>query len=161
MTINKQAATVPQKWAHTISCLAITAWVGCLWGVGLLAVPVLFHNLPDKMLAGMLAGKMFTLVAYVGMASACYLMAYLVAVSGRQSFRQPLFLITSAMLLLALASEFGLQPEMAALKTQALPAAVMDSPFSTRFDLLHRIATGIYLAECLLGAALVLKAKRC
>lgn len=161
MAIDEPAPTAPQKWARAVARLAIAAWAGGLWSVGFLAVPVLFQTLPDKMLAGMLAGKMFTLVAYLGMASACYLLSCLVALSGRQAFRQPLFLIASAMLLLTLAGEFGLQPEMAALKAQALPADVMHSPFSARFDLLHQVATGIYLTECLLGVALVLKAKRC
>ena len=152
------AAPVPREWTRAITRLVITAWMGSLWAVGFLAVPVLFRTLPDKMLAGMLAGKMFTLVAYMGMASAVYLLASLVAMSGRRAFRQTLFLIALVMLLLTLAGEFWLQPEMAALKAQALPAAVMDSAFAARFDLLHHIATGIYLAECLLGAALVLKA---
>jgi len=161
MTTDTQMASLPQQLARAISRLAITVWVGCLWGVGMLAVPVLFHNLADKMLAGMLAGKMFTLVAYVGMACACYLLIQLTFEFGKQAIRRPLFLIAAVMLVLTLAGEFGLQPEMAALKAQALPADVMHSPFFDRFDQLHKIATGIYLAECLLGAVLVLKAKRC
>ncbi len=155
-----QAVSAAGKWAQGFALLAIAFWVGSLWSVGFLAVPVLFQNLPDKMLAGMLAGKMFTLVAYVGMGSACYLLARQMAMSGKQIFRQPLFLIVFFMLLLTLSGEFILQPEMALLKAQALPADVMHSPFSGRFDLLHRIATGLYLTECMLGIALVLHAKR-
>lgn len=156
-----QKPPVPNKWALGLALLAVTLWVGSLWGVGFLAVPVLFRNLPDKMLAGMLAGKMFTLVASVGIGSACYLLASQIIMFGKQAFRQPVFLLASVMLLLTLAGEFVLQPEMADLKAQALPADVMHSPFSERFDLLHRIATGLYIAESLLGIALVIKAKRC
>ncbi len=161
MKFDVQTLYAPKEWAHGLGLLVITLWVGTLWGVGFLAVPVLFGNLPDKMLAGMLAGKMFTLVAYMGIGSACYFLVSQIAISGKQVFRQLPFLIVSFMLLLTLAGEFVLQPEMAALKAQALPADVMHSPYSGRFDQLHRIATGLYLAECLLGIFLVLKAKRC
>lgn len=159
MPSDAQKGSVPKQWVHGLALLVATLWVGSLWGVGFLAVPVLFGSLSDKMLAGLLAGKMFTLVAYVGMGSACYLLASQLAVSGRQALRQPFFLIVSFMLLLTLAGEFILQPEMAALKTLAQPADVMHSPYSGQFDLLHRIATGLYLAESLSGIALVLKAK--
>src|SRR5271169_1914646 len=150
-----------QPWARNIALLAITLWVGSLWSVGILAVPVLFHTLPDKMMAGLLAGKMFTLVAYVGMVSACYLLIYLAGESGKQAFRQTIFRVAATMLLLALVGEFGFQPEMAELKAQALPADVMHSAFADRFQMLHRIASSIYLAQSLLGIVLVIKARRC
>ncbi|HTN95328.1 MAG TPA: DUF4149 domain-containing protein, partial [Gallionella sp.] len=56
-------------WLQHLAVLLTTAWVGGLWAVGYLAVPVLFYAQPDRQLAGMLAGKMFSLVAYLGMAS--------------------------------------------------------------------------------------------
>ncbi len=156
-----QAASALKKWGLALALPVAAFWAGSLWSIGFLAVPVLFGNLPDKILAGMLAGKMFTLVSYVGIGSACYLLICQMAVSRKAVFRQPSFLIVSFMLLLTLVGEFILQPEMAALKTQALPADVMHSPFSARFGLLHQIATGLYLTECLLGIFLVYKAKRC
>ena len=49
------------------------ALVGSLWAIGLIAAPTLFSVLSDNtQLAGLLAGKMFTLTAYVGMACAFY-----------------------------------------------------------------------------------------
>ena len=61
-------------WSDKVAVIVITAWVGALWSIGYLAAPALFHTLADKQLAGMLAGKLFTLVAYVGIVSAFYLM---------------------------------------------------------------------------------------
>ncbi len=139
--------------------LSITAWVGSLWGVGFLAVPVLFHAQPDKMLAGMLAGHMFALVSYTGMICGSYLLVYIAVRFGRQAVRQPAFLIVCAMLALVLGSEFGLQPQMAALKALAHPLDVMSSAYAGRFDMLHKIATTFYVAKSLLGAALVLQSK--
>lgn len=158
MRISRAAA---QAWGRNIALLAATLWAGALWSVGFLAVPVLFQTLPDKMLAGVLAGKMFTLVAYAGMASAGYLLVYLAGESGKQAWRKLLLWIVAVMLLLALAGQFWIQPEMAALKALALPADVMHSPFAGRFSVLHHLATAIYVVQSLLGIALVLKARHC
>lgn len=160
MKLSPPPACALQRWSRKIGLLAVTLWVGSLWSVGFLAVPVLFHALPDRMLAGMLAGKMFTLVAYVGIASGCIVLVLQAVESGRAALRQPVFLIAAGMLL-ALAGEFGLQPEMANLKALAAPGDVMHSAFAARFQALHHIATGLYAAQSLLGIALVLNAKRC
>lgn len=145
--------------ADSAALLCMTLWVGSLWGVGFLAVPVLFEAQPDKMLAGMLAGRMFTLVAYLSLACAAGLLAHVAVRFGAKAPRQPAFLIVMAMLVLVLVSQFGLQPEMAALKAQALPADVTHSAYAARFEMLHKIASSLYVAKCLLGAVLVAKAK--
>lgn len=157
MTADTMKTSLPTRVAQGIGHLAITLWVGSLWGVGFLAVPVLFTAQPDKMLAGMLAGKMFTLVAYLGMACAVYLLAWFGARAGRRAPRDPLFLIVAGMLLLVLIGQLGLQPQMEALKALAHPADVMHSVYASRFDRLHHIATALYVVKSLLGAALVLK----
>lgn len=148
-----------KKISRNIAMLAVTAWVGAMWSVGFLAVPVLFQTLPDKMLAGLLAGKMFTLVAYVGMISACYLMMHQLAVSGRVALRLAVFRVAGVMLFLTLVSQFGIQPIMTGLKAQAFPADVLQSVYAGRFETLHHAASTLYVIESLLGFVLVLKAK--
>lgn len=157
MTADPMTDSLRGKVANGIGQLAITLWVGGMWGVGFLAVPVLFTAQPDKMLAGMLAGKMFTLVAYLGMVCALYLLAWFAVRSGGRVWRNPLFLIVAAMLVLVLVGQFGLQPRMEALKALAHPNDVMDSVYAGRFDTLHHIATALYIVKSLLGMALVLK----
>ncbi len=159
MKADQKPPSSAARLADGLALLCITLWVGSLWGVGFLAVPVLFYAQPDRMLAGVLAGHMFTLVAYTGMACAIFLLAYGAARSGPGTLRQSPFLIVLAMLLLVLVSQFVLQPEMAMLKAQALPHDVMDSAFAARFDMLHHVASSLYIAKALLGAALVLKSK--
>jgi len=149
-----------KKFADSMTLLAITAWVGGLWGIGYVAVPVLFQTLPDRMLAGFLAGKMFTLVAYIGMASACYLLTYYLNTYGRAALRHTVFQIVLSMLLLAVIVQFAIQPIMTDLKAQALPADVMHSAFADRFKMLHGVSSILYLLQSLLGVMLVLKAKR-
>lgn len=143
---------------HLASLLA-TAWVGGLWAVGYLAVPVLFYAQPDRQLAGMLAGQMFALVAYLGMVCGTYLLIQRISVSGRRSFRQALFWVVAAMLLATLVIQFGIQPVMADLKTQALPLDVMHSAFAGRFKMLHGVSSILYLAQSLLGVFIVIKSR--
>ena len=138
----------------------ITAWVGGLWAVGYLAVPVLFYAQPDRQLAGMLAGQMFSLVAYLGMVCGMYLLIHRISVSGRESFRHALFWMVAAMLLITLVFQFGIQPIMADLKLQALPLDVMHSAFADRFRMLHGMSSIIYLIQSLLGIFLVIKTRR-
>ena len=140
-----------------LAALAATAWVGAQWGIGYLAVPVLFQTLPDKMLAGMLAGKMFSLIDYLGLACGLYLLTYLYANFGRAVLRQPLFLVAAVMLLLTLAGKFGFQPVMESLKAQVYPADITHSAYAGKFNLLHRIAAACYVIQSLLGIALILK----
>ena len=142
-----------------LALIVITAWVGALWAVGYLVAPTLFQVLDDRQLAGMLAGKMFTLVAYVGMVAAFYLLIHRLLRYGTVALKQSFFWIVLLMLLLVVAGHFGIQSLLASLKAQALPADVMQSIFADRFRTWHGVASIAYLIESLLGIALVLKAR--
>jgi hypothetical protein len=63
------------------------------------------------------------------------------------------------MLLLTLAGHLGIQPLLAQIKAQAMPADVMQSVFADRFRTWHGVASIAYLLESLLGIVLVLRAK--
>jgi hypothetical protein len=141
-----------------LNLIVITLWVGALWTTGLTAY-VLFDTLQDKLLAGNLAGKLFTLVSYVGMASAFYLLIQRLLDYGTGALKQSFFWAVFVMLLLVLAGHFGIQPLLAQLKTDALPNDVMQSVFADRFRNWHGIASVAYLLECLLGFVLVLKVR--
>ncbi len=143
---------------HFAYLLAI-AWVGALWATGGLTAPVLFHNIPDKMQAGALAGQMFTWLAYFGMGSALVLLVIRLANDGMHALKQGYFWIIVLMLLLVLAGQLGIQPILAKLKAMAFPADVMQSMFADRFRHWHGVASIAYLIECLLGVALVFKAR--
>ena len=145
---------------HHLATLLTTAWVGGIWAVGYLAVPVLFYAQPDRQLAGLLAGQMFSLVAYLGMVCAVYLLIYRYAISGRIALRQSLFWIVAAMLLFTLVIQCGIQPIMTDLKAQAMPLDVMHSAFAARFGMLHGISSIIYLIQSLLGIFLVIRTRQ-
>jgi hypothetical protein len=141
-----------------LTLITIALWVGALWMTGLSAY-VLFDTLQDKQLAGKLAGKLFELVSYIGMASAFYLLIQRLLEYGTGALKQSFFWAVFFMLLLVLAGHFGIQPLLAQLKTDALPNDVMHSVFANRFSAWHGVASVAYLVECLLGFVLVLKAR--
>ena len=141
-----------------LNLIVITLWVGALWTTGLTAY-VLFDTLQDKQLAGNLAGKLFTIVSYIGLVSAFYLLVQRLMDYGTGALKQSFFWAVFAMLLLILAGHFGIQPVLAQLKADAMPADVMHSIFAERFGKWHGIASVAYLVECLLGFVLVLKAR--
>lgn len=140
--------------------LCTVMWVGGTWMLGYVVVPVLFKALPDRMLAGKIAGELFTLLAFIGIASALYLLLYRLQQSGRAALRHPAFRITAAMLLLVLTGEFVLQPILADLKLQAAPLDVMISPFAAQFKNWHAVSGIVYLVQSLLGVALVISSRK-
>ena len=144
------------RFADKLSFVAITMWVGGLWAIGYLAAPVLFASLNDKMLAGMLAGKMFTWIAYVGLGCGIYLLIHRLSVFGGSALKQGFFWAVLVMLLLTTAIHFGIHPILEGLKEQAMPKEVMESMFRDRFVRWHGVSSIGYLLESLLGLFLVL-----
>ena len=141
-----------------LNLIVVTLWVGALWMTGLTAY-ILFDSLQDKQLAGSLAGKLFTMVSYIGAVSAFYLLIQRLLHYGTASLKQGFFWAVFFMLLLILAGHFGIQPILAQLKTDALPNDVMQSVFADRFKTWHGVASVAYLVQCLLGFVLVLKVR--
>lgn len=146
------------SWADKLALIVVTLWVGSLWAIGGVAAPTLFSVLPERYLAGMLAGKMFTVVAYIGIASAFYLLIHRVIRTGATAFKQSYTWIVIAMLLLTLAGHFGIQPIIESIKAQAA-GDIVHSVFADRFRTWHGIASIAYLLQSLLGIALVLRAR--
>lgn len=140
--------------------LLVTLWIGAMWAVGYVVAPTLFATLTDRSLAGSLAGRMFTLVAWIGMGSAAYLLLLLAIRLGWQAFRNGLFWTVLILLLCTLAGQFGIQPLMAELKASAWPREVMDSVMRDRFATWHGVSSVLYLFQSVLGIALVVGIRR-
>jgi uncharacterized protein DUF4149 len=141
--------------AGALESIALTLWVGAMWAVGFIVAPVLFARLSDRALAGLLAGKLFTLISYIGIACAAYLLLYRLFRHGTVALRQLGFWVILLMLILVFAGEFAVQPILESLKLQALPREVMESVFRARFNTWHGVSSALYVIESLLGAVLV------
>jgi uncharacterized membrane protein len=136
--------------------VSLVLWIGGMWAIGYVAAPVLFSNLgDDKQMAGMLAGKLFELMAWIAMAAASYLLVYRLVRDGVAALKTFFFWAVVLMLALTLAGQFGIQPIMQSLKNQAMPHAVMQSVFADRFARWHGVSSILYLIQSILGLMLV------
>jgi len=149
-----------QKLSEAVYLIVITLWVGGLWAIGYLAAPVLFASLGDRQLAGMVAGKLFALIGWIGLGGAAYLLIFLISRWGGQVFKRAVFWLVILMALLTAASQFGIQPLMAQLKADALPREVMESVLRDRFAAWHGVSSILYLVQSVLGLWLVVWSTR-
>jgi hypothetical protein len=135
--------------------LALTLWVGGLWAIGYLTAPVLFAQLGDRQLAGLVAGKLFALIAAIGLGCALYLTIFLIARWGAGVLKRAVFWLVLLMAVMAASQLFGIQPLMEQLKLEALPREVMESVLRDRFATWHGVSSILYLMQSLLGLWLV------
>lgn len=148
------------KLASALYSIGIAFWVGGLLAIGLIAAPVLFIQLADRGMAGSLAGAMFSIMAWVGLACGAYLILFVVVAKGWRAIQSGVFWIVLLMLALTVAGHFGVQPILMQLQADALPRRVMESALRDRFTTWHGVSSALYLLQTLLGIALVILQER-
>jgi hypothetical protein len=131
--------------------LLLTLWIGSLWAIGYIAVPLSFVHFDDNVVAGEFAGRLFTIVDYLGLACGSVLVARY-ALLGQGVMMLWRFWVTLSMLLLVAFLHFYLQVEMAEIKQFDWR---QDVELSERLDFLHHFSTGVYMVLSVLGLALV------
>ena len=114
-------------------------WAGSLWSVGLWVTPILFAAESDHRLAGVLAGRIFSIETYVGIAVA----AFALVLPGRTKFAWGYL----AAGLLAV-NEWALRPIMVAARAHG-------SAMGLTFGAWHGVSAVIYLMACLALLVLV------
>ena len=152
-----QQTLVQPKLQRAVNLLA-GLWVGSFLTVGFLVTPIIFTTLDDRQLAGSVAGALFKLQANLSVAVCLALigLSYVLARSGLKQFK-----FTQAILVMMLvcicSAAFIIIPWMSSLKEQAmlLGSSVMDSEWASTFNQLHRVSSGIYTFQSLLGIILV------
>lgn len=131
--------------------LLTTLWVGALWAIGYLAVPILFTQLDDRMVAGAVAGRMFTALSFTGLVAGLVLLV-VIALRREARWRRSRLGLVALMLAVVLIGEFLIQPIMAELKLYGL---VPGSAEAARFAVWHGISSLLYLLNSLLGLVVV------
>jgi len=150
-----------RRLADALHDVALTLWVGGLWVIGYLVAPTLFATLSsDRQTAGLLAGRLFESMGWVGLACAVYLLLFVLLRVGTTALRRWNFWLLVLMLLLTAVSLFGVQPLLAQLKADALPREVMESVLRNRFAAWHGVSSILYLVQTLLGLLLVTSSGR-
>jgi len=131
----------------------LTFWVGGLWTAGFVVAPLLFAELDDRALAGTLAGAIFRVMSYAGLACGACLLVINWLLRGERRFIAWQTFVIAAMLVLTVFGEFVLAPWIAELRAAGLTE-------SARFAEAHGLASGVYLVNCVLGLVLVSTGRR-
>jgi hypothetical protein len=131
--------------------ILLVLWVGGMWTVGFVVAPTLFHMLP-RMLAGSVAGQLFTTLSYVGLVCGGLLLIGAIARAGAGWLRTKRVWALAAMVAVILVGQFILAPRMQALKVGGLPQG---SVREAQFMRLHGVSTTLFVINSLLGLGLV------
>ncbi len=133
----------------TVRLLVVTLWAGSLWTIGYLVAPTLFGTLHDRVLAGVIAGSMFTTGAWVSLACGVATLGLLaVSKDVTDQRRKTLYIIAGVMLVFLVVNHFGLRPVMAEVK---------ETGDKARFGMLHGVSMVMYLVQSVLAVFLVAK----
>lgn len=137
---------------YTGSRILLTLWVGGMWTVGFIVAPTLFAMLEDnRMLAGSLAGRLFTTMSYIGLACGTLLLVAMIVQYGKAMLRQWRAWVLLLMLVIICIGEFVLQPMMAQLRETGLQG---DSAIA--FARLHGVSSTLFLINSVAGLVLVI-----
>ncbi|GGY08056.1 DUF4149 domain-containing protein [Paludibacterium paludis] len=137
-----------------LRAIARVFWVGGMWVIGMVVAPVLFELL-DKPVAGLVAGRLFQAIAWVGMVAGLFLLIELVVREGVRGVRDKAFWLIVGMLACTLINHFGVTPIIANLKLHMNQAA--EGLFGGGFATWHAISSLIYLVQSLLGLVYIVK----
>jgi hypothetical protein len=124
-----------------VSRVLLVLWAGSLWSVGLWVTPILFSAQPDRHLAGVLAGRIFSIETYVGIAA--------VAVALMLPIRNRFIWGYVAAATLAV-NEWGLRPVMVAARAHGSAAGLT-------FGAWHGVSAVLYVLACFALLALILR----
>ncbi len=144
--------------AQRLFILVAGLWVGSILTVGYLVAPTIFGTLTDRQVAGMVAGSIFKVEAYVStiVCIALMVLANLLVTRGLTQYRV-IRLILLGMLLCSVAASFVFIPWMNTLRDQALlnGMPVMLSPSADLFGKLHGASSIVFMIQSALGLYLV------
>jgi Domain of unknown function (DUF4149) len=117
----------------------LVLWAGSLWSAALWVAPTLFNAQHDRQLAGMLAGQLFSIEAYLGVATA----AVALLLPGRSKF---LWGYAAAGLLAIM--QWALRPVMAQAHAHGIA-------WGLTFGAWHGVSALLYGAACIAALLLV------
>ncbi|NTZ87141.1 DUF4149 domain-containing protein [Burkholderia metallica] len=142
---------------HRVFRLLSAVWVGSLLTIGYAVAPVLFKTL-ERMTAGSVAAQLFRIEAILGVVCGVLLLALSnqQVRRGSNEYRRVRWIV-AAMVVCVLIGYFALQPFMNALRVAAMEAGtdIANSPYASRFGMLHGVSSVFYLVESVLGLMLI------
>ncbi|MFV1982112.1 MAG: DUF4149 domain-containing protein [Thiohalomonadales bacterium] len=132
--------------------ILLTVWIGGMWAIGYIVVPTLFSLLDDRILAGTIAGRLFSIMSFIGIFSSVVLLAGLLMQYGKNCFSKAYWQswILLVMLIIILIGQFILQPIMSDMREAGLVGEV-----ATNFGRLHGVSSVLFLINSLGGLVLI------
>jgi hypothetical protein len=127
----------------SVRALVVALWAGLLLTVGAVVAPTLFRVLPERALAGLVAGELFRLVTLASIAAA--VLAYALHAPGRGPLVARAWTLVPAGLLMI--NEYALRPVM--------DAARAAGEVTPAFMAWHAVSAALYAGAMLLTLGLL------
>jgi hypothetical protein len=137
-----------------LKAIAQAFWIGGMWVIGILVAPILFSTL-DKTSAGLVAGRLFQSIAWVGLVCGVFLLVHAIWRGGVREVKSAGFWLVFGMLVCTLINQFAVSPILADLKLHMNQAA--EGLFGGGFGTWHAISSLIYLLQSLMGLLYILR----
>jgi uncharacterized membrane protein len=139
-----------------VQIFALGTWVGSIIYLSFVVAPGAFGVLQSRDQAGLMVGYSLARLHYMGMVAAIfYVLAGIVLLPSVKTFAQPAMFGVILMLLLTAASQTGVTPRLAQLRTEmvSVDSTPKDNPLRVEFDRLHQTSVRIEVVVLLLGIA--------
>lgn len=150
-----------------LEILSLGVWVGAAFFVGVLLAPGAFALLPTREMAGNVVGMALTRLHWLAIGCGAIFLASRFALSAEMpSLRKGAPILVVLMLVLTLASQFGVTPKLAALRAQmsaehgSIDTTPKESPQRRQFGQLHGVSSLAEMLVLLLGATALFLAVR-
>lgn len=137
--------------------LLLTLWVGALWSIGYMAVPLAFVSL-ETLAAAEYAAKLFFAVNVIGLISGTLILIGKVIIQRGRVLYSWRFWVLVVMLIITLVFSSYVQPEMASIKV--IENWRLDANLAQRFERLHLLSQNLYLMLSIAGLLLVLSSDK-
>ncbi len=134
-----------------------TLWIGGMWIIGMIVAPILFSSL-DKAVAGMVVGKLFQVIGWIGIVASIFLAIWCIWADGLRAFQSLRLWLILAMLVCTLINQFAIFPLIAELKPAVTNVA--EGVFGGGLAQWHTISSLIYLMQSVLGLVYIWSSER-
>jgi hypothetical protein len=143
---------------RTVEFLCLSLWLGGDVFLSFVVAPGAFSVLPGRDVAGSMVGYALGRLHVLGLVcGGIFLIARFARVRSVTGLAAPAALAIFLMIALTAASQFGVSPRMARLRTEmgSVEKTSPESPLREEFDRLHKISVGLESGVLLAGLAAV------
>ncbi len=151
----------PLRWAERLYVVGLALLVGAQCAVGYLVAPTLFAVVPERALAGTIAGAIFARLGWTALAgyAVLVLLQHWLHRARPAAPRWPRVALP-AMLVLTAIGHLWLRPWIAEVRAQVQTAGGFElapAELRARFGMLHGVSSLVFLAVTLIGVVLLLQ----